>query len=75
MNMSVRRTTPQINKNVFGSVGRTTFSNGRIHFRDARRNVLGQVVQEEPADVEERLRHVGAEGLVLESKNSPKEGI
>lgn len=42
--------------------------NGRIHFRDAWRRVLGEVVQEESADVEERLWHVGAERLVLEIK-------
>ena len=38
---------------------------GRIHFRDASWFVLGEVVQEEPADVEERLWHVGAEGLIF----------
>lgn len=41
------------------------FSNGRIHFRNALRNVLGEVVQEESADVEERLWHVGTERLIL----------
>ena len=47
---------------------RTTFSNGRIHFRNAWRYVLGEVVQEKPADVEERLWHVGTEGLILERR-------
>lgn len=48
--------------------GSTTSSNGRIHFGNAWWFVLGEVVQEEPADVEERLWHVGAEGLILKMK-------
>lgn len=56
----------------FRYVRRTTFSNGRIHFRNAWRYVLGEVVQKEPADVEERLWHVGTEGLILEIKTVQK---
>ena len=54
---------------------RTTFFNGRIHFGNAWRYVLGEVVQKEPADVEECLWHVGTEGLILEIKESLKERI
>lgn len=41
---------------------------GRIHFRNAGWFVPGEVVQEEPADVEQRLGHVGAEGFNLRQK-------
>lgn len=54
---------------------RTTFFNGRIHFGNALRYVLGEVVQKEPADVEECLWHVGTEGLILEIKESLRERI
>lgn len=41
------------------------FSNGRIHFGNSWWYFLGEVVKEESADVEERLRHVGTERLIL----------
>lgn len=47
---------------------RSAFSTVRIHFRNAWWYVLGEVVQQEPADVEECLWHVGTEGLILEIK-------
>lgn len=48
------------------------FSNGRIHFRNARWYFLVEVVEEESADVEKGLWHVGAEGLVLGGTKSEK---
>ena len=51
---------------------RTTFSRGRIHFRNAWWYVFGEVVQEEPADVEQRLWHVGTEGFILWTKTVKK---
>lgn len=37
----------------------------RIHFRDAQGGVLGQAVQQEPGDVEERFGKVETERLLL----------
>lgn len=52
---------------------RFDFSNGRIHFRNARWYFLVEVVEEESADVEKCLWHVGTEGLILgETKSSKK---
>lgn len=48
------------------------FSSGRIHFRNAWWYFLLQVVQEESADVEKGLRHVGTKGLILEKQSEKK---
>lgn len=50
------------------------FASWRIHFRNAWRYFLVEVVQKESADVEKGLWHVGTEGLILE-KQSHKRSI
>jgi len=60
-------------KKIKNTKKRTTFSNGRIHLINASRFVRDDVVQEESADVEERLWHVGTEGLILERRRRRKD--
>lgn len=52
---------------------KSTFSNGRIHFRNAWRYFLGEVIEEESADVEESLWHVGTERLILKKQTVKNE--
>lgn len=44
-------------------------ANGRIHFRNSWWYFLVEVVQEESADVEKGLWHVGTEGFILEKQS------
>lgn len=51
------------------------FSNGRIHFRNAWWYFLVEVVEEESADVEKCLWHVGTEGLILEKQSQKRSNV
>lgn len=56
-------------------VAQVSLSNGRIHFRNAWWYVLGQIVQEESADVEESLWHMGTERLILKIQTNKNEKL